>query len=146
MTTGLPVFDTTVQQTNRWLSRAQAMMPDASRQEAYAAMRAVLHELRDRLPMEAVLGLSAQLPMLLRGVVLEGWRPQETPTDIRTPDAFCAAVARRLPPDFQRGPEAAVIAVFAVLADRLDPGETDKLIRHLPEPLRRFWPADYRVM
>lgn len=145
MTTGLPAFDTTVQQTNRWLSRVQAMLPDTSRQDAYAATRAVLHELRDRLPMAAVLGLSAQMPMLLRGLFLEGWRPDHKPAGIGTAATFCEAVAKRLPAEFGRPAEAAVTAVFAVVADRLDPGETDKLIRLSPEPMRRFWPADYRV-
>lgn len=145
MTTGLRVFDTTVQETNRWLAKVQAMLPASTRQQAYAATRAVLHELRDRLPMEAVLGLSAQLPMLLRGVFLEGWRPVEGPTNIRAPLAFCEAVAGRLPPDFPRASDVIVRAVLAVLADRLDPGETDKIIRHLPEPLSALWPADYRV-
>ncbi|HRD28068.1 MAG TPA: DUF2267 domain-containing protein [Caulobacter sp.] len=145
MTTGLPVFDTTVQETNRWLARVQAMLPASSRQQAYAATRAVLHVLRDRLPMDAVLGLSAQMPMLMRGLFLEGWRPDAGPTAIRTPEAFRDAVADRLPAGFPRSAEAITPAVFAVLADRIDPGETDKLRRHLPESLRALWPADHPV-
>lgn len=145
MTTGLPVFDTTVQQSNRWLARVQAMLPDTSRQDAYAALRAVLHTLRDRLPMDAVLGLSAQMPMLLRGVFLEGWQPAAGPADAAAPGTFQEAVARQLPRDFGRTPDAVVAAVFAVLADRLDPGETDRLIRLSPGSVRDFWPADYRV-
>jgi uncharacterized protein (DUF2267 family) len=145
MTTGLPVFDTTVQQSNRWLGRVQAMLPDTSRQDAYAALRAVLHALRDGLPMAAVLGLSAQMPMLLRGVLLEGWRPFPALVEPPTLTAFRDAVAKQLPPTFGRSPEAVMTAVFAVLADRLDPGEADKIIRLLPEPLRDFWPADYVV-
>jgi len=145
MTTGLPVFDTTVQQTNRWLGRVQAMLPDASRQDAYAAVRAVLHALRDRLPLSAVLGFSAQTPMLLRGMFLEGWRPDLAPVDAGEAADFCADVAKRLPPGFDDSADAAVTAVFAVLADRLDPGETDRIIRLLPGSLGRYWPVDYRV-
>lgn len=145
MTTGLPVFDTTVQETNRWLARVQAMLPASSRQQAYSATRAVLHALRDRLPMEAVLGLSAQMPMLMRGVFLEGWRPDAGPTASRTPQAFCAAVADRLPADFPRSAEVVTPAVFAMMADRLAPGETDKLQRYLPDSLRALWPADEPV-
>ena len=83
MSTGLPVFDTTVQASNAWLNAIEARFPPCDRQQAYAAFRAAGHVLRDRLPMEAVLGLSAQLPMLLRGVFLEGWRPDEGALDIR---------------------------------------------------------------
>ena len=63
MSTGLPVFDTTVQETNEWLRAVETRLPPCSRVEAYGATRAVLQGLRDRLPLALVLGLSAQLPM-----------------------------------------------------------------------------------
>jgi len=141
MSTGLAVFDTTVQETNVWLKLVEARLKPCDRQQAYGALRAVLHVLRDRLPMEAVLGLSAQLPMLLRGVTLEGWRPSDGVSDIRDPQAFAQAVAAGLPQDFPRQAGDAVEAVFSVLGDRLDPGETRKLIQYLPVALRRMWPA-----
>lgn len=143
MSTGLAVFDTTVQETNEWLKGIEARLPPCERQHAYGALRAVLHVLRDRLPMEAVLGLSAQLPILLRGVFLEGWRPVEGPSDIRDPVAFAQEVARRFPPSFPREPNEAVNAVFRVMSDRLDPGEVRKLIQHLPTSLRSFWPTEH---
>lgn len=145
MSTGLPIFDTTVQETNEWLRLVEAKLPPCSRQQAYGALRAVLHVLRDRLPMDAVLGLSAQLPMLLRGVFLEGWRPGEGPSDIRDPQDFAKAVAGRLPPSFPREPSGAAEAVFAAMAARLDPGEVAKLIQHLPTALRILWPVHHRA-
>jgi uncharacterized protein (DUF2267 family) len=141
MSTGLPVFDTTVQETNLWLKAVEARLPPCDRQEAYAALRAVLHELRDRLPMEAVLGLSAQLPMLLRGVFLEGWRPASGPTSIRDPQAFAGEVAERLAPTFPCPPNDTVEAVFAALAEQLDAAEISKLAQHLPPRLRNFFPG-----
>lgn len=145
MTTGLAVFDTTVQETNEWLKDVQARLPPCSRQDAYGATRAVLHALRDRLPSEAVLGLSAQLPMLVRGFFLEGWRPEGGPTDIRRPDRFAEAVAQQLPPAFPRAAGEAIHAVFGTLASRLDAGEVKKVKAHLPAPLSVFWPADGRA-
>jgi uncharacterized protein (DUF2267 family) len=145
MSTGLAVFDTTVQETNEWLKLIEAALPPCDRQQAYGGLRAVMHVLRDRLPVEAVLGLSAQLPMLLRGVFLEGWRPADGPSDLRDPQAFAQAVAVRLAPSFPREPNAVAEAVFAVLAARLDPGEVSKLIQHLPMPLRAAWPAACRA-
>ncbi|MDP1736511.1 MAG: DUF2267 domain-containing protein [Caulobacter sp.] len=145
MSTGLAVFDTTVQETNEWLRLVEAKLPPCSRQQAYGALRAVLHILRDRLPMHAVLGLSAQLPMLLRGVFLEGWRPGDGPSDIRDPQDFAQAVADLLPPSFPREPNGAAEAVFAVMAARLDPGEVAKLIQHLPTALRTLWPIHHRA-
>ena len=145
MNTGLTIFDTTVQESNEWLKCIEDELPPCDRQQAYAAMRAVLHVLRDRLPTEAVLGLSAQLPMLLRGVFLEGWRPNGHTSGIRVPQEFAEAVADRCPHNFPREPTGAICAVFAVLAEHLAPGEVSKIINHLPIPLRIFWPPEYRA-
>lgn len=143
MTTGLPVFDTTVQESNAWLSSIESHLEPCDRQQAYGALRATLHVLRDRLPEEAVLGLSAQLPMLLRGLFLEGWRPAAGPTSTRSKDAFEHDIQDHLPPAFPREPEAVAKVVFREMADRLDPGETQKLVGHMPAPLRPLWPAEY---
>lgn len=139
MTTGLAVFDTTVQQSNEWLKGVGARLKPCDRRQAYEALRAVLHVLRDRLPLDGVLGLSAQLPLLLRGVFLEGWRPGNGPTDIRQPLTFAEAVERLLPPAFPREGLGATKAVFEVMAEHLDAGETEKLIAYLPAPLRPLW-------
>lgn len=146
MTTGLPVFDATLQETNEWLKMVEARLSRCDRQQAYAALRAVLHVLRDRLPQEAVLGLSAQLPMLVRGFFLEGWRPADGPSDIRQPEAFADAVAQRLPPGFPRQADSVIHAVLQTLASRIDPRETEKLIGHLPPPLRALWSPDDKAV
>jgi len=139
MTTGLAVFDTTLQHSNAWLKAIEARLRPCDRSQAYAALRAVTHVLRDRLPMAGVLGLSAQLPILLRGVFLEGWRPTEAPTGIRHPLTFAEAVEAQLPKGFPREGLGAVRAVLQVLAERLDAGEIEKLLAYLPEPLRPLW-------
>jgi uncharacterized protein (DUF2267 family) len=139
MSTGLPVFDTTVQETNEWLKAVEAQLRPCSRQQAYGALRAVIHVLRDRLPLEATAALSAQLPILLRGVFFEGWRPDDGPSDIRTPQEFADRVKSELPPGFPRQPNEAVGGVFAVIGSRLDQGEVRKLADYLPAPLRSAW-------
>jgi uncharacterized protein (DUF2267 family) len=145
MSAGLPVFDTTVQQSNEWLKLVESRLPPCGRQGAYEAFRAVLHVLRDRLPIDAVLGLSAQLPILLRGVYFEGWRPQNGPTKIHDRQVFADAVAAQLPPNFPRQADDVIEAVFAALGARLDPGESRKLVQHLPIPLRTYWPFEHRI-
>lgn len=143
MTAGLAVFDTTVQETNVWLKRLEERLPPCSRQQAYGALRATLHVLRDRLPQEAVLALSAQLPMLLRGLFFEGWRPVAGPTREQTPQAFAAAVAERLPPAFPRAPLECAKAALGVIADGVGEGEARKLAAHLPASLRVLFPDIY---
>lgn len=145
MSTGLAVFDETVQESNGWLKQLQAELEPCNREQAYRALRAVLHVLRDRLPETAVLGLSAQMPMLLRGLFLEGWRPQDGPSHVNTTEAFTEAVQDRLGERFPRDALAVSTAALEVMTDHLDPGEVDKLIRYLPAHLRALWPEDYWI-
>ena len=71
MTTGLDVFDQTVQQTNTWLVEIEREL-GANRQRAYLALRGTLHALRDELVPDEAVHLAAQLPMLVRGLYYEG--------------------------------------------------------------------------
>lgn len=149
MSTGLAVFDTTIQQSNEWLKEIESHLQPCNRQQAYDALRAVLHVLRDHLPFQGVIGLSAQLPMLLRGVLLEGWRPPEPSLGVsprtRNPLEFAQEAWTLTPAGFPREPIAMVESVFRVLADHLDPGETRKLQAFLPGSLRPLWPPEYRA-
>ena len=135
-TTGLPVFDTTVQQTNLWLKALMEQVGTNDRHLAYGILRASLHALRDRLGPENAVHLAAQLPMLLRGLYYEGWRPSKTPTRERSVDAFLQHVCRELPqlsvPDIETG----VRAVFTVLWQRIHPEEMGKIVLILPQGLR----------
>jgi uncharacterized protein (DUF2267 family) len=101
----------------------------------------VLHVLRDRLTPEQAVHLGAQLPLLIRGIYYDGWRPAKTPADERQPVEFLALVAGQLPPNFEREAFRATQAVFGLLEKELDGGETMKIIATLPSPLRRLWPA-----
>ncbi|MGC1347291.1 MAG: DUF2267 domain-containing protein, partial [Methyloceanibacter sp.] len=49
MTTGLDVFDTTVQETNLWLKDVMERIGTYDRHSAYSTLRAVLHAVRDRI-------------------------------------------------------------------------------------------------
>ena len=89
-TSGLAVLDHTVQETNIWL-KAVAEQLQLDRHDAYIALRAVLHALRDRLPPEVAVHLGAQLPMLVRGLYYEGWHMAGKPTkDRQRPGIFGA--------------------------------------------------------
>jgi uncharacterized protein (DUF2267 family) len=78
--TGLDVFDKTLQTTNIWLDEISATLgPD--RQLAWKVLSVVLHKLRDRMPMELSAHLSAELPLLVRGIYYDQFGPTKQPTE-----------------------------------------------------------------
>jgi uncharacterized protein (DUF2267 family) len=142
--TQVTALDHTVQQTNIWLKKLESDHHLPGRHHAYAALRAVLHALRDRMTPEQAAHLGAQLPTLVRGIFYEGWHPAGTPKTDRQVQAFLAHVAAELPPQYPRDALGVTEAVFEVLAHELDPGEIAKVVGALPAPLRALWPVAAR--
>ncbi|HVM99297.1 MAG TPA: DUF2267 domain-containing protein [Caulobacteraceae bacterium] len=143
-TTGLPVFDTTVNETNVWLKALEDELL-CDRHKAYQIMRAVLHALRDRLAPGGAMRLAAQLPLLMRGIYVEGWRPDETPIRTHTAQDFVARVAEALPPRFDVDPEVATRAAMLVLWRQMDGGAMEKAREEVPEDIRTLWPEPFLI-
>lgn len=139
--TRVATLDHAIQQTNLWLKTLAEDHHLGERRDAYSALRAVLHVLRDRLTPEQAAHLGAHLPILVRGVYYESWRLAGKPADERQPVEFATLVAAELPPQFPRDALSVAKAVFDLLRQELDPGETAKIIDALPLPLRSLWPA-----
>jgi uncharacterized protein (DUF2267 family) len=137
--TGLDVFDRTIQTTNIWLNEIMDDLgPD--RQVAYRALRAVLHALRDRMTIEEAAHLSAQLPLLVRGIFFDMWRPAEAPLRMRTVEEFLTRVAVELQDIRPVDPEDAARAVFKTLGKHVSRGEIDQVRSQLPAQIRQLWP------
>jgi uncharacterized protein (DUF2267 family) len=139
MTTGLSVFDTTVQETNLWLKAIMEALRTDDRHLAYLALRATLHALRDRLGPEHAVHLAAQLPMLVRGLYYEGWRLAASQTRERTRVDFLEHMRGELPRGSAIDPNVAARAVFGVMWAKLDLGEVGKILDRLPEELKDLW-------
>lgn len=137
--TGLAVFDETLQLTNIWLNELMSRLDWEDRSRAYRGLRAVLHALRDRLPPVEASQLAAQLPMLVRGIYYEGWRPEATPSRDRTVADMVAHVEKAFAQDPDEEPERIVRAVFGLLKERVSAGEIEDVVRVMPEDIRRLW-------
>ncbi len=133
-----------VQQTQEWLKELRDNGDLADEAQAYSVLRAVLHQLRDRLTMQEALDLGAQLPLIVRGIYFEGWRPSHTPEKMRTREKFLDGVVLKLLPH-QIPPEPAVRDVFTLLAHHCDPGEIGDVIEQLPKEIKALWPQDART-
>lgn len=137
--TGLDVFDKTLQTTNIWLHEIEKELgPD--RQLAWKVLSVVLQKLRDRLPIELAAHLSAELPLLVRGVFYDQFQPEKLPTDYDR-EEFIAEVRRWLSGVRPLDPEAATRTVFAVLSRHIPRGQILKVQMSLPQDLRAVWAA-----
>lgn len=138
--TGLDVFDTTVHKTNRWLKELMQILDTQDKHRAYLALRATLHALRDRLTVEEVAQLGAQLPMLIRGFYYEGWDPTRKPVKERHREHFLAWIKQQFRNDPTIDPEQVARAVFTLLANRISEGEIEDVKGILREEIRELWP------
>jgi len=140
--TSLDVFDATLHKTNEWLKDLMDALPSRDKHEAYVAMRATLHALRDRITVEEVAQLGAQLPMLIRGFYYEGWDPTAKPVKERHLEQFLARITReiRTADADSVDPENVARAVFTVLVRRISDGEIADVKHVLPRDVRELWP------
>ncbi len=140
--TGLEVFDTTLHKTHTWLGELMELIDWRDRRRAYQAMRATLHALRDRLTIEEVAQLGAQLPMLVRGFYYEGWDPTGKPVKERHLDQFLARIVAGMSGDEPVDPQQVAQAVFTVLARRITQGEIEDVKHVLPQEIRSLSPTE----
>lgn len=137
--TGLDVFDATVHKTHERLNEIANELGAGNRHDAYGALRAAIHALRDRLTVEEAVHFGAQLPMLIRGVYYEGWSPAGKPLK-RHKDEFLDGIRAALRGRTHTDPEAIARAVFAVIARHVTAGEVADVKNILPKELRALWP------
>lgn len=137
--TGYPTFDDTINQTNRWLNEIGETL-GGEKQRAYHALRGVLFALRDRSMPQEAFHLSAQLPMLVRGLFWEGYRPVDKPERFRSREEFLEKVSEGFATAPAIDPEEAARAVFGVLARHVPEGEVADVKQGLPKPVQELFP------
>ena len=139
--TGLEVVDTTVQKTMGWLKEIMEELGWGDRHRAYLALRAALHQVRDRLTTDEVAHLGAQLPMLVRGIYYEGWDPA-LPSRERTAEEFISALIDYFPNDPDLDYKAVMVASLAVISRHVDAGMVRHIRAAMPGQIRDLWPEE----
>jgi uncharacterized protein (DUF2267 family) len=137
-------LDGTIERANEWLVELGLLLGSDDGAECYAALRSVLHALRDRLPIIAGVRLGAQLPTLLRGVYYEGWQPDRGHVHTRTLGEFLALVERAAPHLGTHCAEDRARAVFSLLRSHVGAAELDRVVGVLPDPVKELFP-DARI-
>jgi len=136
MTTGFETFDKTVQLTNEMLGKIEKEFGwEDRRNQSYTILRALLHNLRDRLPIKQIANFSTQLPMLVRGVFFESWSGEILPDKISR-EEFVQNIREEFIFSTERSLEEIIAGVFSILTDAMAEGEREEVLGNLPEDLR----------
>lgn len=138
---GFRVFSDTVQKTNELLAEIERVYGwEDRRNQSYAALRAVLWALRDRLPVGQAVHLGAQLPILVRGIYYEGWKPAQVPIKMDRAE-FLEHVRAEFPYQIEGGLPELIGTVIKTVGLHIDPGILAKIAQNLPEDIAALLPV-----
>jgi uncharacterized protein (DUF2267 family) len=134
--TGFSTFDTTIEKANHILNDIEHAYgwPKERRNQSYAALRTVLHALRDRLPVAESVQFAGQLPMLVRGIYYEGWDPSDVPMKMDK-EEFLARIGQEFTYTGDGGPQRLVGTVLDALRRHITEGQLADVKSVLPKDL-----------
>lgn len=126
-------------ETQSWVSGIAVQMHMPGRNDwALNVLKAVLHTLRDRTTVEEVFHLSAQLPVLIRGIYLEGYKPSGKPEKMNA-EEFVKQIKNRMGPSVDVPVQDALRAVLTILYEKTSPGEMEDIKGSMPKDIQRLW-------
>ncbi|MET8232053.1 DUF2267 domain-containing protein [Micromonospora sp. NPDC005298] len=139
--TMISAFESSLDKTNLILKDIEAAYgwPKDRRNQSYAALRTVLHLLRDRLPVNESVEFAQQLPVLVRGIYFDGWNPSDVPIKLNRDD-FLYEVRQGFPYDVDGGAERVTQVVLDTLRRHVTQGEWQDVKDTMPKDLAMFLP------
>lgn len=138
---GLEVIDHSVHLTHEWVNELAGRLDWSSKRSALRLLRVTLHRIRDHLVVDELAQLSAQMPLLIRGFLFEGWMPKHTPLKERHGADFVAFIDGQMEGSEEYRGREDIRRVFDLLNARLSAGEIEDIRASLPSDLRDLWPA-----
>lgn len=137
----LPIISKATQDAHIWLKDLSSMLGwDDDRRRAYRLLRALLHVLRDRVPLNEAAQFGAQLPVFFRSVYYEGWSPKTPLSELRRKDDFVWAVTQSFEIGDLDDPEKAVRTAIEFISRQISPGEIDDIKACMPADIKQLWP------
>ncbi|WCN84351.1 DUF2267 domain-containing protein [Micromonospora sp. LH3U1] len=137
----ISAFESSLDKTNLILKDIENAYgwPKERRNQSYAALRTVLHLLRDRLPVDESVEFAQQLPVLVRGIYFDGWVPSDVPIKLNRDD-FLYEVRQGFPYDAKGGPERVTQVVLDTLRRHVTQGEWQDVKDTMPKDLAMMMP------
>lgn len=127
------VLATTVQKTNDLFNDIEEEMGwSGNRKYSYVALKAVLHAIRDRLPLHEAISFGAQLTPLVRGLYYEGWHPSEIPLKMDK-ESFLFHIEKEINFPLEISIDDLVRKITNCLRQHMGEGEIDKIKKILPK-------------
>ena len=90
MSTNISSLDRAIQNAILWLKDIQDELKWDDKEKVYKATKATLQAMRDRLPIEEIVHLLANLPMVMKGMMMDSYDYQQKPVRMRTIEDFIA--------------------------------------------------------
>ncbi|MFI6068194.1 DUF2267 domain-containing protein [Micromonospora sp. NPDC051227] len=137
----ISAFESSLDKTNLILKDIENAYgwPKDRRNQSYAALRTVLHLLRDRLPVNESVEFAQQLPVLVRGIYFDGWVPSDVPIKLNRDD-FLYEVRQGFPYDAEGGAERVTQVVLDTLRRHVTQGEWQDVKDTMPKDLATMMP------
>ena len=127
-------LDASLQLSNQWLEELQEML-NTDAETTYGALRGTLQTLRDSLTVDEAAHLSAQLPMLIKGIFFTGWKPSKVPVRRDTTEFLEVVRDRSGLGEQSIHPLAAARGVIELMRKHVTGGELEDVLGQLPSDL-----------
>ncbi|WP_166256454.1 DUF2267 domain-containing protein [Marinobacter salicampi] len=138
MQSSINIVDHNIKLINTWLRDISDELDSIGEEEAWKRLRAVLQTMSNRITVDEAANFAAQLPIIVRGLYFESWRPAETPHKWRDRAEYIDAVSRKLEGDIDA--ERTFKAVLRVIDRHLDSNELNRIKEMHPKELWDLWP------
>ena len=148
MSTNILSLDRAIQNTILWLNDIQDELQWEDREMVYKATKAVLQTIRDRLPFEELIHFSANLPLVMKGMLMDNYNPpQDKSEKIKTLEEFYDSIQDYY--DSQRrdviSAKEASTGVIKTLFKKIGSGEMRKLADNMPLKLKPLFQGQSNV-